>query len=70
VNILLALIPISLLLVGLALWSFFWAVDSGQFDDLDRPSLDMLSEDPLPTFMGPAPLGPAPMDPARTEPEA
>ena len=52
-NILLVLIPVSLLLVGCALWAFFWAVDSGQFDDLDTPAIDVLSDDPLPTAVKP-----------------
>lgn len=47
-NILLALIPISLLLLGLAIWAFLWAVRRGQFDDLDTPALDMLREDDKP----------------------
>ena len=29
------LIPISLAFVGIAVWVFFWAVNSGQYDDLD-----------------------------------
>ena len=29
------LIPIALVLVGLAIKLFFWAVKSGQYDDLD-----------------------------------
>ena len=53
-NILLVLIPVSLLLVGCALWAFFWAVDSGQFDDLDTPAIDVLSDDPLPPAVKPA----------------
>ncbi len=44
-TILLLLIPLSLLLVGVAAWAFTWAVRAGQFDDLDTPALDMLSED-------------------------
>jgi cbb3-type cytochrome oxidase maturation protein len=44
-NILLVLVPVSLLLVGLALYAFFWAVDDGQFDDLDTPGLRVLDED-------------------------
>lgn len=44
-NVLLFLIPISLLLFGLALAVFVWAVRSGQFDDLDTPPLDMLGDD-------------------------
>jgi cbb3-type cytochrome oxidase maturation protein len=42
---LIILIPVSVLLVGVAIWAFFWAVDSGQFDDLDSPALDMLRDD-------------------------
>ena len=30
------LIPLSLALAGLACWFFFFAVDSGQLDDLDE----------------------------------
>ena len=47
-NILLIMVPISLLLIGLAVWAFFWAVDSGQFDDLDTPGFRALDEDAKP----------------------
>lgn len=40
--ILLVLVPISLILLGLAVWAFVWAVKSGQYDDLDAPAIDML----------------------------
>ena len=48
--ILLMLIPISLILLGLAVAAFVWAVKRGQFDDLDTPALDILEDDdrPLP----------------------
>ncbi|HAU68667.1 MAG TPA: cbb3-type cytochrome oxidase assembly protein CcoS [Gammaproteobacteria bacterium] len=39
------LIPLSLLLVGVAIWAFFWATRSGQFDDLDSPALSILDDD-------------------------
>jgi cbb3-type cytochrome oxidase maturation protein len=45
-NILFLLIPLSLLLVAFAAWAFFWAVDTGQFDDLDSPGWDALSDEP------------------------
>jgi len=45
-NILLLLIPISLMLLGAAVWAFVWAVRKGQFDDLDTPALDVLDDDP------------------------
>lgn len=46
---LLVLIPVSLLLVGIAVWAFFWAAENGQFDDLDTPALSVLAEDAPPT---------------------
>jgi cbb3-type cytochrome oxidase maturation protein len=44
-NILFALIPIALVLLAFAVWAFFWAVKSGQFDDLDTPPLRILLDD-------------------------
>lgn len=41
-SILLLLVPISVLLLGVAVWAFLWAVRSGQYDDLDAPAIDML----------------------------
>ena len=43
-SILLLLIPLSLVLLGVAVWAFVWAVRRGQFDDLDTPALDILSD--------------------------
>jgi cbb3-type cytochrome oxidase maturation protein len=39
------LIPLGLVLVVAALWAFFWAVESGQFDDLDTPGVQVLLDD-------------------------
>jgi cbb3-type cytochrome oxidase maturation protein len=39
------LIPLGLVLVGVGLWAFFWAVGSGQFDDLDSPGWTVLEDD-------------------------
>jgi|JI7StandDraft_1071085.scaffolds.fasta_scaffold47955_4 cbb3-type cytochrome oxidase maturation protein len=47
-TVLLFLVPISLLLVGLALAVFVWAVRSGQFEDLDTPSFDILGDERAP----------------------
>jgi cbb3-type cytochrome oxidase maturation protein len=38
-NILLLLIPLSLLFMAVAVWVFFWAVNHDQFDDLETPAL-------------------------------
>jgi cbb3-type cytochrome oxidase maturation protein len=43
-SIVMVLIPLSLLLVGVAVWAFFWAVNSGQFDDLDTPGWEILTD--------------------------
>jgi cbb3-type cytochrome oxidase maturation protein len=45
VSIVYLLIPLGLVLVGVGLWAFFWAVGSGQFDDLDSPGWSVLSDD-------------------------
>ncbi len=44
-SILFVLVPLSLALVLLAGWAFFWAVGSGQFDELDSPGWDVLGDD-------------------------
>lgn len=52
-SILFVLIPLGLLLLGIAVWAFVWAVNHEQFDDLDRAASSILFEDESP----PAPLG-------------
>lgn len=38
------LVVMSLILVGLALWAFFWALNNNQFDDLDTPAYSILDD--------------------------
>ena len=46
-EILFLMVPLGMVLVGLGIWAFFWAVGSGQFDDLDSPGWTVLGdEDP------------------------
>ena len=47
-NILLLLIPLSLMLLALAIGAFWWAVRRGQFEDLDAAALDILVDDDVP----------------------
>ena len=47
-EILYLLIPLSLLLVGVIVWVFLWAVRSGQFDDLEGPAHQILMDDDNP----------------------
>ncbi|WP_313054922.1 cbb3-type cytochrome oxidase assembly protein CcoS [Pseudomonas lopnurensis] len=46
------LIPVAVVLVALAIWVFFWAVDSGQYDDLDGPAHSILFDDDEPQRTG------------------
>ncbi len=39
------LIPLSVIVVFIALWIFFRAMDGGQFDDLDGPAMRILQDD-------------------------
>ncbi len=43
------LIPLSVVAVFVALWVFFKAMDSGQFDDLEGPALRILQDDDRPS---------------------
>ncbi|MGD8526176.1 MAG: cbb3-type cytochrome oxidase assembly protein CcoS [Thioalkalispiraceae bacterium] len=44
-EILFLLIPLGLVLLGVAIWGFLWAVRSGQFDDLEGPAHRILMDD-------------------------
>jgi cbb3-type cytochrome oxidase maturation protein len=39
------LVPLSVLVVFIAIWVFFRASDSGQFDDMVGPALRILQDD-------------------------
>jgi len=45
------LIPIALLIVAVCIFIFFWAVDSGQYDDLDGPAHSILFDDQDPNHL-------------------
>ena len=53
-SIALLLIPLALVLLGGAIYAFFWAVDNDQFEDLDTVARHALDDDPPPP--PPAPL--------------
>lgn len=44
-DIVILLIPIAIILAGLAIWAFFWSVNNGQFDDLESPAHRILYDD-------------------------
>lgn len=47
-DILLLLIPVSLLVVGLIAWVLLWAARHGQFDDLEGPAHSVIMDDDTP----------------------
>ncbi len=46
-NILLVLIPVTVLVIVVAVALFFWAVNHQQFDDLDSPAVLPLMDEPV-----------------------
>jgi len=46
-SVLLMLIPLGLVLLGIAVWAFVWAVNHDQFEDLDRAGHSILFDDDL-----------------------
>jgi len=47
-NAIFVLLPLALLIAGIAVALFIWAVRSGQYDDLDTPAVRMLFDDESP----------------------
>ena len=45
-EILVVLVPLSIVLMGIAAWIFVWAVDNDQFEQLDRHGFDVLDDEP------------------------
>ncbi len=67
------MIPAALLIVAIAIYIFFWAVDSGQYDDLDGPAHSVLFDDQDPNHLAAvdeansAEQPPKPQDPPHAE---
>jgi cbb3-type cytochrome oxidase maturation protein len=70
-NILLVLIPVTLLVIVIAVALFFWAVNHQQFDDLDSPGVLPLMDEPKPAdgtkAENESPTGPPAGDPTGSE---
>ena len=43
-SILFVLVALGLVLLGVAVWAFWWAVGQGQFDDLDAPAVSIFDD--------------------------
>lgn len=54
-SVLLYMIPLALLLGGVALLAFMWALKSGQYDDLDGDARRILLDDDLDQNQGKGP---------------
>lgn len=39
------LLPVALVLVAFVVWAFWWAIRSGQFDDMEGPAHRILMDD-------------------------
>lgn len=44
-TILYVLVPLGLALCAVAVWAFFWAVNTGQFEEMDKAGVSPLEDD-------------------------
>ena len=44
-NMLYVLIPLAVVLLGIAVWALLWAIRSGQFDDLESQGWSVVLDD-------------------------
>ncbi len=51
-EILYLLIPIAVIVLGVAIWAFLWAIKSGQYEDLEGPAYRILMDDDDPRIPG------------------
>jgi len=56
------LIPLSIVIVFIAIWVFFRASDTGQFDDLVGPGMRILQDDDSPKPVDPSESGSSGID--------
>ncbi len=59
-------LPLALLLVGVAVWAYVWSARGGQFDDLDTPAVRLLHDDGERTVSDGRAASPLPADPSST----
>lgn len=63
------LVPVAIVLVAIAILVFNWAVNSGQYDDLDGPAHSILFDDEEPLPPPDEPVGPESTSPSRNPPD-
>jgi len=54
-DILFLLIPVSILVLIVAIWLFIWAVKGGQFEDMEGPAYRIIMDDDNDPMIPPAP---------------
>lgn len=59
-TILYVLVPLGLALCALGVWAFFWAVNTGQFENLEEGAVSPLEEDPGDSAQAPSARGAPP----------
>ncbi|MDX2262961.1 MAG: cbb3-type cytochrome oxidase assembly protein CcoS [Gemmatimonadales bacterium] len=68
-SVLFLVLPLALVLVGVAVWAYVWSARGGQFDDLDTPAVRLLHDDErvvsAPPAASPSPVGPSSTDAPR-----
>ncbi len=47
-SILFLVLPLAIVIAGIAVWAYVWSAREGQFDDLDTPAVRMLHDDDTP----------------------
>ena len=70
-DIIYVLVPLSIVLIGIATLVFFWAVRNGQFDDMDSPAHKILFDDdePSPQQSSPQQSSPQQSSPQQSSPQ-
>lgn len=63
-DILYLLIPVSLIIVAIAIWVFMWAIRSGQYEDMEGPAHRILMDDDDPM------VPPGPQSKSETKPDS
>ncbi len=63
------LVPVAIVLVAIAILVFNWAVNSGQYDDLDGPAHSILFDDEEPLPPPVEPVDPESTSPSRNPPD-
>ena len=65
-SVLFLILPLALVLVGVAVWAYVWSARGGQFDDLDTPAVRLLHDDGEQRVSDASAVSRLPADPSST----